>query len=80
MIYCDDCGAITDKNHGPEDGAIRCAQMLRDTEESPASNELSMLDDPMVNETGGFQSSGESMEIWISSPVRPSPTEKCSAH
>ena len=62
MIYCDDCGAITDKNHGPEDGAIRCARCSGATEESPASNELSMLDDPMVNETGGFQSSDESME------------------
>lgn len=62
MIYCDDCGAITDKNHGPEDGTIRCARCSGATEEAPASNELSLLDDPMVSETGGFQSSSESME------------------
>ena len=62
MIYCDDCGAITDKNHGPEDGAIRCARCSGATEEAPASNELAMLDDPMAGESGGFQTSAESMD------------------
>lgn len=62
MIYCDDCGAITDKNHGPEDGAIHCARCSGATEEAPACQELSLLDDPMPMESGGFQSSEKSMD------------------
>lgn len=46
MLYCDDCGSITDKNHGPEAGSVHCPRCAGATEESPATSGLSLLDEP----------------------------------
>ncbi len=53
MLYCDDCGSITDKNHGPEDGAVHCPGCAGATEESPATSGLSLLDEPAVDPSTG---------------------------
>ncbi len=57
MLYCDDCGSITDKNNGPEDGTVRCPRCAGATEESPATSGLALLDDPSGSDAGDSQSS-----------------------
>jgi len=52
MLYCDDCGSITEKNNGPEDGTVRCPRCAGATEESPATSGLALLDDPTVGDAG----------------------------
>ena len=94
MIYCDDCGAITDKNYGPEDGTIRCARCSGATEDAAATGELSLLDDPMnpvVSENNGtskFRSSDETIEdldLFSSETIaqkrrKPTPSDETSLH
>ena len=48
MLYCDDCGSITDKNHGAETGGTRCPRCAGATEEAPATSGLSLLDEPFT--------------------------------
>lgn len=57
MLYCDDCGSITEKNNGPEDGTVRCPRCAGATEESPATSGLALLDDPSGSDAGDSQSS-----------------------
>ena len=52
MLYCDDCGSITEKNNGPEDGTVRCPRCAGATEESPATSGLALLDDPTGGDAG----------------------------
>ena len=51
MLYCDDCGSITDKNHGPDEGGVHCPRCAGATEESPATSGLSLLDEPASTQT-----------------------------
>ena len=88
MIYCDDCSAITDKNHGPQDGCIRCSRCAGATEEAPATGGLSLLDDPVSTTGSGFQSSDESLndlDLFSSETIaqkrsRPVPNDETPLH
>ena len=79
MLYCDDCGSITDKNHGPEDGAVRCPGCAGATEESPATSGLSLLDEPAVDaSTGTTQTSfgDQDLDLFSSETIAQKRTRK----
>lgn len=61
MLYCDECGTISDKNYGPEDGNVRCPRCAGATEEAPATSGLSLLDEPGSLQKSGFEQSKEEM-------------------
>jgi len=61
MLYCDDCGTISDKNYGPEDGSVRCPGCAGATEEATATSGLSLLDEPRSLQGTGLN--GGSSEI-----------------
>ncbi|MEE2882238.1 MAG: hypothetical protein VYD70_00775 [Planctomycetota bacterium] len=64
MLYCDDCGTISDKNYGPEDGKIRCPRCAGATEEAPATSGLSLLDEPgSLQGTGIKHSNGKTSDL-----------------
>ena len=56
MLYCDDCGTISDKNYGPEDGSVRCPRCAGATEEATATSGLALLDEPRSLQESGFNS------------------------
>ena len=61
MLYCDECGTISDKNYGPEDGTVRCPRCAGATEEAPATSGLSLLDEPASLKRTGFAGGNEEM-------------------
>ncbi|MGE4619874.1 MAG: hypothetical protein AAEJ04_08725 [Planctomycetota bacterium] len=61
MLYCDECGTISDKNYGPEDGSVRCPRCAGATEEAPATSGLSLLDEPSSLQGTGFNSANTEM-------------------
>ncbi len=61
MLYCDECGTISDKNYGPEDGTVRCPRCAGATEEAPATSGLSLLDEPGSLKRTGFDGGNKEM-------------------
>ena len=88
MLYCDDCGSITDKNHGPDEGSVHCPRCAGATEESPATSGLSLLDEPSSTQPTSTTSTGfgdQDLDLYSSETIaqkrqRKTPTGETKLH
>ncbi|HIG05588.1 MAG TPA: hypothetical protein EYQ08_07645 [Planctomycetes bacterium] len=88
MLYCDDCGSITDKNHGPDEGSVHCPRCAGATEESPATSGLSLLDEPASTQPTSKTSTGfgaQDLDLYSSETIaqkrqRKTPTGETKLH
>lgn len=88
MLYCDDCGSITDKNHGPDEGSVHCPRCAGATEESPATSGLSLLDEPASTQPTNHTSTGfgdQDLDLYSSETIaqkrqRKTPTGETKLH